>query len=58
MSKSTSTRTDGIFGKYYSEEHKAGDLGKIITAYRKKRKCDYRTAWNRWFKWAGKKVKA
>lgn len=49
MSKATEIRRDGEFGKLYAEPH---NVRAVISAYREKTGCSYRTAWGDWFDWA------
>lgn len=49
MSKTVAIRRDGVFGELYTEPH---NIRAVISTYRERVGCDYRTAWADWFDWA------
>ena len=54
MKKDSELRTDGTFGALYRATCSGGrhDLRAVISMYRERVGCDYRTAWAAWFDWA------
>ena len=46
MSRTVAIRRDGLFGELYTEPH---NIRAVISTYRERVGCDYRTAWADWF---------